>query len=624
MGRHSLPDAQPKDEHGARPAVRRRTVVIATALVLSVAAGAVLAADNGLFSFGGSCDESVRLSVVASPDIAPALAAVADRAREDDVTTDGRCLDVKVSARESYKVADALADAPADEPADGADGADEADGTDSGDGTDSTDQADSAGGAPDFQVWVPDSRAWVERAKGIGEGTPVTAGNSIAASPVALAALRPAATDLGWPTRTYTWNGLTEAVTRTEQLRLGTADPARSATGLLALDGIAASSRKQGPKNDTTAAATAKLLSQRMSDSDSQVLETLTSGESGAEKGNPRRNQTVFLSEQAAFRHNATADRDHRLDLFYPKDGSALLDYPYTFVNEPELSVDQSRAALRFMTLLGDEPSRADLAGAGFRTPDRPVPRALVRAAGGAAPQPYATAPTEPPSAEALQQTLGLWTITVQSARLTTVVDTSGSMAEPVPGRDQSRMEVTKGALIQAIDEFTPEDEIGLWEFATALDGAHDYRKLVPTRRLGEPVKGGGTHRARLTKAFSELTPVPEGATGLYDTTLAAYKEAQAGYVRGKFNALVVLTDGSNQDQYSISRSSLIAQLRAARDPKRPVPLIAIAIGPNTDKDEIEQIARATGGSGHQLDDPAEIQPVILKAIIAAGRANQS
>ncbi|MFI6644204.1 substrate-binding domain-containing protein [Streptomyces sp. NPDC050504] len=594
MGRHSLPDAHAQDDHRARPKAGRRTLAISTALVLSVAAGTAYAAHNGLFFFGGSCDESVRLSVVASPDVAPALTAIADRARDDRVTTDGRCLEVKVSARESYEVADALADEP-----------------------------ESPSDAPDFQVWVPDSRAWVERAKGVGDGVPVATGDSIATSPVTLAALRPAATDLGWPSKTYTWNGLTKAVTRTEQLRLGTADPTRSATGLLALDGIAASSREQGADGDTTAAATAKLLSQRMSGGDAEVLETLTSGDSGADKSNPRRNQTVFLSEQAAFRHNATADRDHRIDLFYPKDGAALLDYPYAFVNEAELSVDQGRAAQRFLALLEEGPSRAVLTRAGFRVPDRPVARALVRAAGGAAPQPYGAAPTEPPAPEAVQQTLGMWTITVQSARLTTVVDTSGSMAEPVPGRGQSRMEVTKGALIQAIDEFTPEDEIGLWEFATALDGVRDYRRLVPTRRLGEPVEGGGTHRSRLTKAFSELAPVPEGATGLYDTTLAAYQEAQASYVRGKFNALVVLTDGANQDQYSISRSSLVSRLRAIRDLKRPVPLIVIAIGPNTDQAEIEQIAEAAGGSGHQVDDPTEIQPVILKAIIAAGRADQ-
>lgn len=103
---------------------------------------------------------------------------------------------------------------------------------------------------------------------------------------------------------------------------------------------------------------------------------------------------------------------------------------------------------------------------------------------------------------------------------MTAVVDASGSMATVVPGRNQSRRDVTKASLIQALGQFTPNDEIGLWEFTTTLDGAKDYRKLVPTARLGDPVKGGGTHREKLAAAFSTLQLVANGATGLYDTTL--------------------------------------------------------------------------------------------------------
>ncbi len=213
-----------------------------------------------------------------------------------------------------------------------------------------------------------------------------------------------------------------------------------------------------------------------------------------------------------------------------------------------------------------------------------------------------------------------MWTITVQSARLTTVVDASGSMATLVPGRGQSRMDVTKESLIQALDQFTPNDEIGLWEFATTLDGEKDYRRLMPTRRLGDPAAGGGTHRQKLTAAFAGLQPVPGGATGLYDTVLASYQEASSTYVKGKFNALVVLTDGSNQDEDGISRSALVARLKELVDPERPVPVIAIAVGPEADRDEVAEIARVTGGDGYEVSDPAEIQGVILQAIMTAGQ----
>ncbi|MCM2415344.1 substrate-binding domain-containing protein [Streptomyces sp. RKAG290] len=591
MGRHSLPDDYAADGSGDRPPRRRRTVAIATMLVLAVAAGTAVAAQGGLLSFSNSCgDSAVRLSMMTSPDIAPAVRAVADKARKDDLRSDGHCVDVEVVARDSYKVADAL-----------------------------------AGGTrkPDYQMWLPDSDLWLSRAKGTGDAVPITPGDSVASSPVALAMVPAAAKSLGWPQKQYSWAQVTAAAMDADKVRLGAADPARSATGLLALTSIATSSGKQGGDSDTRVAATAKLLAQRMSDGDTQVLGTLAQDGSGAEAGNPSRNQAVLLSEQAAFAHNAESTEDGRLDLFYPKDGTPLLNYPFTLVNEEQQSLDESRAALRFMTLLSEDSAQHTLAEHGFRTTDGTAGESLVASAGGKSPQPYATSPATAPSDEALQEALGMWTITVQSARLTTVVDASGSMATVVPGRNQSRMDVTKASLIQALDQFTPNDEIGLWEFATTLDGDKDYRRLVATSRLGDAAKGGGTHREKLAAAFAALKPVPDGATGLYDTTLAAYKEAQRTYVKGKFNAVVILTDGSNQDDLSISRSALIAELKRIADPERPVPLLAIAVGPDADRDEVNEIAKVTGGGGYQVNDPAEIQAVILQAVMTAGQSGR-
>ncbi|MET7699458.1 substrate-binding and VWA domain-containing protein [Streptomyces sp. NPDC005485] len=583
MGRHSLPDAYGAGAADPRPRVRRRNVALATVLVLAVAAGTAGAVRGGLFSFGSSCrDDAVRVDVAASPDMAPALRATAAYARAHNITSDGRCLDIGVTARTSYEVADSLA----------------------------------SGGKSDVQAWVPDSDLWVQRVAADSRSTQVTPAGSVASSPLGVAMVPAAAESLGWPEKTYSWTELTGAAMADDKLRLGAADPSRSATGLLALTQLsAAAATKSG---DTRAAALAKALSQRTSDSDSRLLDTLPRDSSGAEQGNPKRNRAVILSEQAAFTHNAPAHGDGGLDLFYPKDGSPRLDYPFALVDEPQLTTDVSRAALRFMTLLSEPAGRRILEKHGFRTDDETVPDALVTRAGGRAPQPYDEIAPEPAPAKAVQEALGMWTITVQSARITTVVDASLSMAEPVPGTGKSRMDVTKASLLQALATFTPQDEIGLWKFSTRLDGERDYRVLVPTQPLGDR-KDKGTQRDRLSAAFSALTPVPNGATGLYDTTLAAYKAALSSYAKGKFNALVILTDGVNQDPGSISRSRLVAELQKLTDPERPVPLIAIAVGPDADKDEVEEIAKATGGSGQQVSDPAQIHSVILKAIVEAG-----
>ncbi|GAB7035041.1 substrate-binding and VWA domain-containing protein [Streptomyces sp. NPDC021749] len=590
MGRHSLPDGRTTRSTGARPGPRRRTIVLSTGLVLAVAAGSVVALRSGLLPFGERCDgPSVRLDVAASPDIAPAVEAVADTAREKGMRTDGKCLDVQVVARPSHELADSFGQRPAD---------------------------------PEFQVWIPDSSLWVDRVAA-ESGTPLTDAGAIASSPLALGAVPEAAKSLGWPKKRGTWVGLTENVTSGGDLRLGVADPTRSATGLLALARISAANAKDaedGDEADTRTAATAKLLYQRVADGDDQVMATLPRDDSGAERGNPRRNRALLLSEQAAFAHNKGADGGPDLDLFYPEDGAARLDYPYALVDEDEMGPEQARAASRFMTLLGEPGGRRALHEHGFRAGDGAADAEVVAAAGGRDPQPYTAAPADPPTAKQLQALLGMWTITVQSARISTVVDASASMGNPVPGRGgQTRMDLARNSLLQALATFTPEDEIGLWKFATHLDGEKDYLELSPTSRLGDRESDGGTHRDALAAAFGSLAPVPHGATGLYDTALAAYEEARRTYASGKFNAVVIVTDGSNDDASGIRLDALVTRLGKLADPGRPVPVIGVAIGPEADVSALERIVAPTGGSAHRVDDPSQIHQVILKAVMAAG-----
>ncbi|MFD5637623.1 substrate-binding domain-containing protein [Streptomyces sp. NPDC127077] len=584
MGRHSLPDARRAGSADPRIRARRRNTALATALVLTVVGGTAAAIHGGLFSLASSCeDDVVHIEVAASPDIAPALRAVAEDAREKNVTSDGRCLDVGVTARESYEVAASLG----------------------------------KGEKSGVQVWVPDSDAWVERVTGTSSATQVTSLGNVASSPVGVAVVPSAAKALGWPDKTYTWTELAGDTPRAEKLRLGAVDPARSSTGLLALARISAATAglKDG---DVRAAALAKTLSHRTSGSDTELLDTLPHDGSDNGRSSADGNQALILSEQAAFAHNSAQDGAQDLDMFYPKDGSPLLDYPYTLVDEPALSTDEGRAALRFMTLLGEAAPRQFLRVFGFRTDAESPAATLVAQAGGRPPQPYARVLADSTSKGALQEALGMWTITVESARITTVVDASSSMGVTLPDDGRSRMDVTKESLLQALATFTAEDEIGLWTFSTKLDGDKDYRVLVPTERLGESEKKGG-QRAKLAAAFKSLKPVPHGETGLYDTTLAAYKAAVASYTKGRFNALVVLTDGVNRDPGSISRSELITELQKLADPERPVPLIAIAVGPDSDRQEVDEIARATGGSGQRVNEPSQIHAAMLKAITAAG-----
>ncbi|MFE0404825.1 substrate-binding and VWA domain-containing protein [Streptomyces nigra] len=583
MGRHSLPD-----QYGAgsgdpgRRAFRRRLALV-TAVALTVAGGTAAAVGEGLLTFGTSCqDDAVRLTLAASPEVAPALKTAAERARRAGLTSDGRCVAVTVTAREPHRIAEAL----------------------------------SADEDPGAEVWVPDSQAWVQRLTADGGTAEVSTIGNVAASPVGVAMVPAAAKKLGWPRRTYTWTELTGETLGDGPVRLGAGDPARSAAGLLALTRVsAAADATEG--GDTRAAALMKALSERVTEGDGQILESLPRDASDSESANPRRNQAVVLSEQAAFTYNAATEDARDLDFFYPEDGAPRLDYPYALLDQTGLTTDESRAAIRFMSYLDDPEQQRLLERYGFRTSDEKVPDGLVARAGGSAPQPYAAPVDRPVTAVALQEALGVWEITVRSARITMVVDASASMEERVPGTERSRMDVTRASLRRALNTFTAEDEIGLWDFSTALDGTKDYRVRVPAGRLGDS-EGDVTQRDRLAAAVDRLKPVPDGATGLYDTTLAAYEAARSSYAKGRFNAVVVLTDGVNEDPGSISRSGLLSRLGKLADSKRPLPLIMIAVGPDADREEADRIAKATGGSGHEVTDPAQMETAILKAIVKA------
>lgn len=121
-----------------------------------VAGGTALAARSGLLSFGGACNgKTVHLDIAASPDIAPALRDAADLARKNHLTSDGQCLDTRVQAGDSYKIADAV--------------------------------RKGRKGTGDYEAWVPDSSLWIQRAGLGGNATRVTAMGNIASSPSASA-----------------------------------------------------------------------------------------------------------------------------------------------------------------------------------------------------------------------------------------------------------------------------------------------------------------------------------------------------------------------------------------------------------------------------------------------------
>ena len=178
-------------------------------------------------------------------------------------------------------------------------------------------------------------------------------------------------------------------------------------------------------------------------------------------------------------------------------------------------------------------------------------------------------------------------------------------------------MQLAVGVATTALGRVFPDHaRIGLWVFSIDQGGkGQDWRELAPIRRLDETVKGS-TQRALLIGLAPRMLGMTHGGTGLYDTTLAAYKAAQAAYDPNYSNSLVLLTDGANDDPGSISLDRLLAELKSLHDPQRPVRLIGIAISKDADFKSLDRISRSVGGHAYYAENPQDITKVFAQALL--------
>ncbi len=109
---------------------------------------------------------------------------------------------------------------------------------------------------------------------------------------------------------------------------------------------------------------------------------------------------------------------------------------------------------------------------------------------------------------------------------------------------------------------------------------------------------------------------MPNGGTGLYDTTLAAFRPASQNYAYGRLNAVMVITDGRNEDPGSVSLERVCwPTLRREFDGIKPVRIITVAYGADADLGVLKRIADVTGGATYQAPTAAEVSPLLAKAL---------
>ncbi|MFI6031487.1 substrate-binding and VWA domain-containing protein [Amycolatopsis magusensis] len=541
--------------HSAVPVRRlRRLPVLLTAAVLVVAGiswGAVV-----FVRARNGCAEPVTLRVVAAEETAPVLTRIAQALPPG---TGPGCGRVEVQSRDSLRAVEELA-LPQDDAA---------------------------------HVWVPESTLMLRRAREAGAAEVPASGRSIASSPVVLALDEQTATTLGWPARTLTWSDVLGPAD--SGLRVGMADPARDPVGVAAL--FAARDTVKGQPDP--GAAFAELLRRLSPNTVAGAPELFGRLPSASQQ----ETLTAFpTTENSVLRHNVDQGGHGLVAVYAPL--APALDHP--FVVLPGAGPGERAAADRFLRAIDAPEGLRALADAGFRTPggkalrDRSQDGRVVS---------RDMQPAMMPPADEVDLVLNQWAGINLSSRLQVLIDVSGSMNAVEPATGRTRMELTREAAQRALRLFRPTSDIRVLTFSTKLDGDKDYREVLPMAPVSDQLARGAE------ATLGSIQATPDGQTGLYDSVLAAYRTARAEWEPGRLNLVVVMTDGRNEDSQGISRADLLTQLGALADPKRPIQLLGIGVGPDIDVAELQEITAATGGQAFTTPDPGKINEVFYAAL---------
>lgn len=568
MGRHQN---APLGRHPRRSTRGRGIAIIslAGALVLAVVLGigayVLVGANSG-------CRGTVRLSVVASPDIAPAVRTMAGDFNAEHDGPGVRCVEVAVSARQSVDVMNALA----------------------GSGP--------IAGRIRPDVWIPDSSQWVDLVQSTPDGAGKTrlTGTTVAESPIIMAVPRTAAESKPGRFKHVRWRSLIPGpASTTGRLDAHILDPTRNASGmgaLVTLQGMLG----EGNAGLASLTAVVRRLQNRTAPDENALFASFKRPTRG-------RQPVLVTTEQSVWAHN-DASSAYPATGVYPVEGSYDLDYPYVLTTG---SGPRIAAAQAFRSAVTSRSAAEVVHGLGFRTSDGKAGAALAGTTGLRAAPPHVLTSPSPGTVSDVMQA---WKRLMLGSRMLALLDVSGSMSTQVPGTTLTRMQAMVRVAQEGLREFPDSDEIGVRLFSTNMAGTQDWREAVPIGPLNAKV-GGVPRREAINRELGAAAPNPDGDTGLYDSILAAYKSMVRGYQPDKVNSVMVFTDGREEDPNGISLTTLLHKLRAQFDPDRPVSVFAIGFGPDIDPSALEKIAEATNGDVYVTQDPAQIRQVFLQAV---------
>ncbi|MFC2036739.1 VWA domain-containing protein [Chloroflexota bacterium] len=435
---------------------------------------------------------------------------------------------------------------------------------------------------PDSSVWLGQlDQAWREQAG--SDAVAVGETMRFAVSPVVIAMWEELAREMGWPDRAISWQDL---LTRAQQ------DPdfrwshpsTNSASGLLATlaEFYAGAGKTRGLTiEDVTdqgtldyVAALEKTVRYYGEGNEPAIIErALLEGRDFLD--------AFVVQEQMVTHFNINRSGQERLVALYPVEGALWEDHPLALLETMDLTPYHRQVFAQFRDFLLSPDAQQFILSYGYRPADLSIaldsPESPLTAGNGVDPTEPKTA-LQVPNASVIEVVRDVWWYTKRHTNVYLVADTSGSMRGEKLAQAQEALRIF-------LDQIKGDAErVGLIEFASGVD------TVVPLDELGR-------NRVALEMAVDGMEA--EGDTALLDAVYQAYQHLEDLGDTERINAVVVMTDGRENNSY-ISLRNLVQELR--QDSRVPVVVFCIAYGDDADLRTLEIIAESTGGQVREGD----------------------
>ena len=293
----------------------------------------------------------------------------------------------------------------------------------------------------------------------------------------------------------------------------------------------------------------------------------------------------------------------------YPKEGTFFSDNPFFVLDAPWVTAEERTVAQKFAEFVRQPDNQRQVLRTGFRpgNPAVALGNPVTRENGLDPAQPQTTLGA--PSAPVLVKVIDQWAQLRKGARVQLVIDVSGSMGDDA-GNGDTKLDLAKQAAIDALSQFKGDDLVGLRVFTTGISRTEprDYLDLVPIGPIA-------SQREVIETKIRDLTPL-EG-TPLYTVAKASYEGLRSSFDPARINAVVLLTDGQNDDPRNNDLDGLIGALRSGSEglSSTPVRLFTIAYGKSAALGVLKRMAEATNAAAYDASDPQTIANVFTAVI---------